>query len=335
MSELVEIGRITVGVRRRDDLGDLAGLMESMSQHSLLHPIVVTEDYALIAGQRRLEAAKQLGWQTIEVTTMGELTEEEQREIELEENLHRKDLTQLERDKTLLDLASAVKARLSRDGFPQSQPGPEEFSPPDGEKPTMGRRPLPDSQERVAKEIGVGQQRISDAQRHVQTVERYPELADKGLSRAEVFRQAAEWDAIQPQRKRTFARKAWAKAREAPETPEMPETPDPEVPMAPAAPVAKASKPKARKRRRRPQPTVATPPTRPWYYFSAGLLQVITDFERSGGVLALLPLWTEDERQQAVHELAARLAQLTRVQDELLASRSSGPLRLITGRGHG
>ncbi len=65
-------------------------------------------------------------------------------------------------------------------------------------------------------EMGIGVGTLNEARRHVAAVERYPELGAADLSRAEVLRQAAQWDAIQPQRKRTFARKAWAKARQPP-----------------------------------------------------------------------------------------------------------------------
>jgi hypothetical protein len=106
----------------------------------------------------------------IEVKTMGELTEEELRELELEENLHRKDLTQLERDKTLVALASAVKERLSRNASALEPQGPEGFPTSDVENPKGGRKPKPDSQVNVAKEMGVATMTLSEAQRHVQAV---------------------------------------------------------------------------------------------------------------------------------------------------------------------
>jgi N6-adenosine-specific RNA methylase IME4 len=61
------IGGITVGQRFRRDLGDIAGLAKSIAEIGLLHPIVVTPDGRLIAGDRRLRAAKLLGWTEIPV----------------------------------------------------------------------------------------------------------------------------------------------------------------------------------------------------------------------------------------------------------------------------
>jgi N6-adenosine-specific RNA methylase IME4 len=62
--------QIRVGKRHRRDLGDIAGLAASMGELGLLHPVVVRPDGMLIAGERRLRAAEQLGWSTIPVTVV-------------------------------------------------------------------------------------------------------------------------------------------------------------------------------------------------------------------------------------------------------------------------
>jgi ParB-like chromosome segregation protein Spo0J len=61
------IAAIRVGRRHRKDLGDLESLAESLERVGLLHPVVIDATNRLIAGQRRLEAAKLLGWQTVPV----------------------------------------------------------------------------------------------------------------------------------------------------------------------------------------------------------------------------------------------------------------------------
>jgi ParB family transcriptional regulator, chromosome partitioning protein len=61
------ISNIKVGKRIRKDMGDLAGLAESVQELGLLHPMVVFPDGRLILGERRLRAAKLLGWKTITV----------------------------------------------------------------------------------------------------------------------------------------------------------------------------------------------------------------------------------------------------------------------------
>jgi ParB family chromosome partitioning protein len=46
-------------------LGNIAALAKSIRELGLLQPIVVDEQFNLIAGQRRLVACKELGWETI------------------------------------------------------------------------------------------------------------------------------------------------------------------------------------------------------------------------------------------------------------------------------
>ena len=91
---LVKIEDIKVKRRVRKDLGDLQPLMDSMRMYGLLNPITLNSNYELVAGERRLEAAKALGWEKINATmldsTVGKV---KQLEIELEENNQRKEFT--------------------------------------------------------------------------------------------------------------------------------------------------------------------------------------------------------------------------------------------------
>lgn len=64
------IDAIEVVDRHRRDLGDLAALAESIRSVGLLHPVVVTPAWRLVAGQRRLEACRQLGWTEIPASTV-------------------------------------------------------------------------------------------------------------------------------------------------------------------------------------------------------------------------------------------------------------------------
>jgi N6-adenosine-specific RNA methylase IME4/ParB-like chromosome segregation protein Spo0J len=61
------IADIRVGRRHRHDLGDVEQLAASIKDVGLLHPVVITPDGKLIAGQRRLEACKKLGWMHVPV----------------------------------------------------------------------------------------------------------------------------------------------------------------------------------------------------------------------------------------------------------------------------
>lgn len=63
--EKVALELITVKDRYRKDLGSLDALKDSIETVGLLHPIIVTSSWRLVCGQRRMEAAKLLGWQEI------------------------------------------------------------------------------------------------------------------------------------------------------------------------------------------------------------------------------------------------------------------------------
>lgn len=87
------ISSISVSNRVRKDFGDLESLMDSLKRCGQLNPIVVTREMELIAGHRRLLAAQRLGWKTVDVIFVDGISEERRLEIELEENIHRKDFS--------------------------------------------------------------------------------------------------------------------------------------------------------------------------------------------------------------------------------------------------
>jgi len=87
---LVKISEIKVKKRVRKDLGDLDALKDSLRRYGLLNPITITKDKVLIAGERRLEAAKAIGWETInaEILTY-DIDAIDKLEMEMEENNQR------------------------------------------------------------------------------------------------------------------------------------------------------------------------------------------------------------------------------------------------------
>jgi ParB family chromosome partitioning protein len=66
------IASIKIGERIRKDMGDIDALAESIADLGLLNPITVAPDGKLLAGERRLEACKKLGWDTVPVTVKEE-----------------------------------------------------------------------------------------------------------------------------------------------------------------------------------------------------------------------------------------------------------------------
>lgn len=91
---LVKIEDIKVKKRVRRDLGDLTALKDSMHRYGLMNPITLNSNYELVAGERRLEAAKSLGWERINANILDSNVDNIlQLEMELEENNQRKEFT--------------------------------------------------------------------------------------------------------------------------------------------------------------------------------------------------------------------------------------------------
>jgi ParB-like chromosome segregation protein Spo0J len=101
----LDLSKITVNGRHRKDQGDLSALAASIEQVGLLHPLVVTPDYLLVAGGRRLEALRLLGRKSAPVRIVTGLDDTlQQLKAERDENTCRKDFT--------LSEAVAVKKAL-------------------------------------------------------------------------------------------------------------------------------------------------------------------------------------------------------------------------------
>lgn len=69
------VDSVRVEGRYRREVGDVSGLAASIEAIGLLHPIVVTPDWKLVAGQRRLEACRALGWKRIPATVAANLND--------------------------------------------------------------------------------------------------------------------------------------------------------------------------------------------------------------------------------------------------------------------
>ena len=90
---LVPIEDIKVKERIRKDMGDITALAESMKRFGQISPILITKKNVLIAGGRRLEAARSLGWRTIHAVVAEIPDKLSKLEYELEENMQRRDFT--------------------------------------------------------------------------------------------------------------------------------------------------------------------------------------------------------------------------------------------------
>jgi ParB family chromosome partitioning protein len=85
----VPIADIKVKRRIRKDLGDISALAASMKRYGLISPIVLNGANVLVAGGRRLEAARALGWRTINAVIVNIPEDLDMLEYEVEENVQR------------------------------------------------------------------------------------------------------------------------------------------------------------------------------------------------------------------------------------------------------
>src|SRR5688500_20178738 len=90
----------------RQVMGDLSELMASVAEKGIIEPLVVRQRanrYQIIAGERRYHAAVQVGLREVPVV-IREVDDVEVMELELVENLQRKDLTEFEAAEALYQL---------------------------------------------------------------------------------------------------------------------------------------------------------------------------------------------------------------------------------------
>lgn len=82
----------------RSGLGEIKELMDSIDRHGLLHPIMLRPTklgFELVAGNRRFEACRRLGWSHISCFVV-KLNDREAFEVALTENIQRKTLNPVE-----------------------------------------------------------------------------------------------------------------------------------------------------------------------------------------------------------------------------------------------
>jgi len=84
---------IKVGTRFREKFEDIDKLAESINKFGLIEPIVIDEKNELIAGERRYRAHQLLQRESIEARYMKDLSSLEKKEVELEENIQRRQFT--------------------------------------------------------------------------------------------------------------------------------------------------------------------------------------------------------------------------------------------------
>ncbi|MCL2509213.1 MAG: ParB N-terminal domain-containing protein [Oscillospiraceae bacterium] len=115
-----KISDITVGNRIRKDGGDIGAFAEDIRVNGLINPVSVMRagggELKLLAGFRRLKAAKLLGWEEIEINMLSPADSEAELLVEISENEQRKPFTvsEIAHYGKLLEEIEAVKVTERR-----------------------------------------------------------------------------------------------------------------------------------------------------------------------------------------------------------------------------
>lgn len=121
---LIDVEQIEVKQQIRevfeDEENTLADLAESIKSKGVLQPVLLRHSqgsgYELVAGERRFRAAKLAGLEQIPAV-IREMSDEEAEDAQLAENIHRKNLTQIEEAKKIqkdLDRLGSTEAVLAK-----------------------------------------------------------------------------------------------------------------------------------------------------------------------------------------------------------------------------
>lgn len=108
--------------RMRKDLGDIDEMAKSITQYGQINPILITRDNELIAGERRLRACEQLNI-PVHAVYRDQIDDLMMREIELEENIKRKDMNWQERILLTQAITDIKQERMGKKGAGRGQDG--------------------------------------------------------------------------------------------------------------------------------------------------------------------------------------------------------------------
>lgn len=107
----VQIGKIKVSPRTRQNFGDMTALVESVRDKGIIQPITINSKFQLLAGERRYRAAKEVGLKILPCLIRDGSDPLDALEIELIENIHREDFTFDERADHIKKLNDYCKAK--------------------------------------------------------------------------------------------------------------------------------------------------------------------------------------------------------------------------------
>jgi ParB family chromosome partitioning protein len=160
------ISFITVGKRARKDTGDLAKLAESISGLGLFNPLTLNPRGELVAGYRRLQAVKLLGWVTVPARIVETLDDAVKcLKAERDENTCRKDLSPTE----AFEQGRTIEAMERREAKKRQGRAGEQRS---GKLPERSRG---QTRDKVAAAVGMGGKTYEKLKAVVEAAEADPE----------------------------------------------------------------------------------------------------------------------------------------------------------------
>lgn len=151
INRVVPVGSIKVANRIRKEFGDISSLANDIKENGLLNPVTLTPDGKLLAGERRLRAVQELGWQTVDARVVENPDDLQALKIEITENENRKEFTFSEKMAYAKLLHDMYDARARANSASNLKVGNDS---PSGTNVPVGR-----TDEKIADEIGIGSRR--------------------------------------------------------------------------------------------------------------------------------------------------------------------------------
>jgi len=175
-SPVRNISDIVIGERYRKDMGDIDALAESIGREGFIQPVAIRAvDNLLVAGARRLEAAKKLGLDVVPIYEVHTVAEELKfLKAEYAENTCRKDFTRSES----VAMGTAIEERERLEAEKRKYEGQK--SGGRGKKKLAGKLPASngdkgDTRDKVAEAVGMSGRTYEKAKVVVEAAEKEPE----------------------------------------------------------------------------------------------------------------------------------------------------------------
>lgn len=211
--EQIYVDVIPVPDRHRSvNAGAVKALADSMAKIGLRTPITLRAigetNVELVAGAHRLAAAKELGWEKIDCIVL-DCTEVEAEMWEIAENLHRADLTALQRDEHIARWIELAKAKVL------ARPGPKPGRPASGVRLAARELGIPKTTAQSAVKVSNLTQEAKDTAREVGLDDNRRAMLEAAKQppdrQAEYLRKRVlpkEWEEVEEEQKRRLM-SAW------------------------------------------------------------------------------------------------------------------------------